>query len=241
MSIDQEINIIGIIGDIHAEDQLLGEAISFLKGQGVEMILCVGDIADGQGDVDLCCTMLRHEGIQAVQGNHDRWLLEHWMRDVNDATQLDDISHESTAYLYSLPTTYEFLTPGGASLLCHGLGNNVMAKVTPDDYGYAIEANMELQQFIQERKYHYIINGHTHEAMVRSFDQLTIINAGSLKRGHTPGFLIVDFCQGYVQFFSFDATSIIQESATVHLTGDVYSSPKTQPENLLERIKGQGK
>ena len=233
----QEINIIGAIGDVHGEDRLLEKTIAFLKDRDVDMILCVGDIVDGEGNWEHCCHLLQQEGIQTVQGNHDRWLFEGWLRGSPDATQLDDISHESATFLQSLPNTYEFSTPDGAALLCHGLGDNVMAKVSTDDYGYAIETNMELQQLIDGRKYRYIINGHTHETMVRSFGRLTIINAGSLKADLFPGFLLVDFFRGIVECYIFDKLTWIQKSIRVQLTDDVFFSPKPQSQDLLERIK----
>ena len=46
---------IGIIGDIHAEDTHLDLALAFLNEQAVDVIICTGDIVDGNGDVDRCC------------------------------------------------------------------------------------------------------------------------------------------------------------------------------------------
>ena len=43
--------------------------------------------------------------------------------------------------------------------------------------------------------------GHTHVPMVRRFDNLTVVNAGTLKRTHSPCFATIDFEQGVVQFF----------------------------------------
>lgn len=155
--IKRKINIVGAIGDIHSEDRLLEKAISFLNAQRVEMILCSGDIVDGRGDVNRCCTLLDQDNIQVVQGNHEQWFLEQSMRGLPDATRLDEVSQESIAYLQSLPLTDEFFVPDGVLLLCHGLGENTMAKVTPDDYGYALESNMDLQKLLDDKKYRYII------------------------------------------------------------------------------------
>ena len=185
---------IGAIGDVHAEDRLLAKAIKFLRSQNVEAIFCVGDIADGLGDVEKCCEILQREGVSVVLGNHDRWLLTEDMRDLKEATQPDSLSNCSRSFLSSLPVTRKFLTASGAALLCHGLGENDMARLTPDDYGYAIEANLDLQNLLLERKYQYVINGHTHYKMVRSFGDLIIINAGTLKKNHYPVFFASRFC-----------------------------------------------
>ncbi len=210
-------NIFGVIGDIHAEDRLLEKAVSFLSDFRVEVILCVGDIVDGRGDVDRCCGILQRNNIQVVRGNHEQWFLGRSMRDLPNATQFDAVSQKAIDYLRSLPLMYEIPVAGGVLLLCHGIGENTMAKVTPDDYGYALEANMDLQGILDEDKYRYIVNGHTHKPMVRRFGRVTIINAGTLRRDQSPGFLIVDFHRRVVRNFTFNNTFNIEELPTASL------------------------
>lgn len=218
MSLNKEFNIIGVIGDVHAEDKLLDKAVHFLQSKKVEKIVCVGDIVDGLGDVNECCNTLMREEILVVLGNHDRWLLKNEMRSLKEATQLDSLAEFSQSFLFSLPLTLDFSTPHGCALLCHGLGKNDMARLTPNDYGYAIEVNTDLQNLIIEQKYKYVINGHTHYKMVRNFGKLTIINAGTLKREHEPGFLLIDFVQQFVQFFKFFEDFMIEDAEKVSLT-----------------------
>jgi UDP-2,3-diacylglucosamine pyrophosphatase LpxH len=50
--------------------------------------------------------------------------------------------------------------------------------------------------------FRWVINGHSHRQMVRSFPGMTIINAGTL-RPHSPCFLELDFEQGVVLVFEF--------------------------------------
>lgn len=218
MTANKEFNIIGAIGDIHAEDKLLEKTASFLKSKNVDRILSVGDIVDGLGDAERCCNILICEEILAVLGNHDRWLLKNELRDLKDATRPDSLSVISHSFLSFLPLTREFSTPHGLALLCHGLGKNDMVRLNPDDFGYAIEANTDLQNLIQERKYRYIINGHTHYKMVRHFGNLTIINAGSLQRGCEPGFLLINFVRQFVQFYKFSEDAAIEATERVSLT-----------------------
>ena len=49
-----EVRRIGLIGDIHAEDQLLERALELLAGRALDAILATGDIADGAGSVNRC-------------------------------------------------------------------------------------------------------------------------------------------------------------------------------------------
>jgi predicted phosphodiesterase len=75
---------VGFIGDIHAEDQLLERALDVLASRGVELVAATGDVADGPGSVDRCCSLLQSRGVVVVRGNHDlqnllrggyRWIL----------------------------------------------------------------------------------------------------------------------------------------------------------------------
>jgi len=97
----------------------------------------------------------------------------------------------------------------GPVLLCHGVGENNMSKINPDDFGYAIEVNDDLQKLILCRKYKAIINGHSHKQMVREFNGLVVINAGSLVG--KPGFLIVDFGKSEVEFHILDGNASKKE------------------------------
>ena len=92
-----------MIGDVHAEAQLLAQALDVLAAAGVDNIVCTGDIADGPGCVDTCCTMLRQAGVLTVAGNHDRWLLTSTLRHVEDAHGVDDLSPDNREYLAGLP------------------------------------------------------------------------------------------------------------------------------------------
>ena len=212
------IEVAGVIGDVHAEDKLLERAITMLREHGVDRLLCTGDTADGVGDVDRCCEILRDEQITVVSGNHDQWLLKGWMRNLREATKPDEISEESRTYLSGLPGTFEFQTEGGLVLLCHGIGENDMAGVKPDDYGYAIESNVDLQKLIGERRYKYVINGHTHRKMVRKYGGMTVINAGTLKGEQDPGFLTIDFVRRVAQFFEFSCEGDVMEAERIMLS-----------------------
>jgi predicted phosphodiesterase len=159
---------------------------------------------DGAGDVNRCCALLQEHQIVTVRGNHDRWLLEDSMRDLPEATPLVELDEKSLAFLQLLPLTHAFDTVAGRVLLCHGMGENDMQRVTPDDYGYALEVKYELHDLIRAREFLFVIAGHTHRPMVRNFDGLTVINAGTLYRDHKPRVLLVDFACGEVHIYSFD-------------------------------------
>lgn len=211
MSSEKQLRRIGAIGDIHAEDFYLQTTLELLSGANLDLIMAVGDIADGRGSVDRCCQLLQLYNVATVRGNHERWLTAGEMRNLPDATRQDEVSSESRAFLSTLPNTREYETVAGPLLLCHGLGENDMSGVRPGDYGYALESNLALLKLTLEAKYSFVVNGHTHYRMVRSFDHLTIINAGTLYHEHQPCFLIADFEAGIVQYFDLDRNGTVTE------------------------------
>ncbi len=197
----QVIRRVGLIGDLHAEDETLAFVLTELKKLGAETLLQVGDIADGPGDLSRTIELLLEHQVLAVRGNHDRWLLSNQMRELPYAEQLAETAPAAVAFLGALPVTREFRSPRGHVLLCHGFGTNDMAGVKPDHEGYDISSNTDLHQLINERRYRFVLNGHTHRPMLRTFGPLSIINAGTLLRDFERCFTFVDFERGELTRF----------------------------------------
>ena len=204
---------IGIIGDVHAEDELLESALKFLATRNLDAVLCVGDVVDGIGDANRCCELLREFDVRTVRGNHDRWILNNTMRQLDDATPREELTTENLEWLCSLSSTRYCATIAGDLLLCHGMGENDMQGVKADDEGYALECKNELQRLIRDEKTRFVIAGHTHRCIVRTFENtfgsLVVINAGTLFRQHEPRFAIVDFVRKFVQFHDFEDGELI--------------------------------
>ncbi len=206
---------VGVVGDVHAEDEQLAGALEFFAEQGVERVLCVGDIADGRGDLSRCCELLA--STDAVRGNHERWALGETMRTLPDASP--PLSEAQRLYLGNLPVERYYDTPRGALLLCHGLGADDMAKVEPADGDYALRSNSALQQLLSEGKCRFVINGHSHRRMVRTIGGVTIINAGTLFQDHEPCLALVDFAQGLVRFHAVSKGAVQQAFEEHQLPG----------------------
>jgi predicted phosphodiesterase len=196
---------IGVIGDVHCEDVTLAVALDALAEAGVGEVLAVGDFADGTGDLNRCCGLLAGTNAIAVRGNHDRWLFEGKLRDEPGATSLASLEPSTLAFLRALPATRELESVAGRVLLCHGLGADDMAKLKPDDSGYALENNDALGALLRDGRFAFVVNGHTHRRMVRRVGALTVINAGTLHRDDGPGFCIVDFEAERAEFFDVTA------------------------------------
>ncbi len=208
---------LGLIGDVHAEDERLRLALGHLAMHvgGVDRILCTGDVVDGQGDVDRACSLLAGHGVTTIRGNHDRWIREDTMRDLPHAHRMTKLAADSISFLKSLEATASVETPRGTLMLCHGIGANDMAKLGKDDSGYAITSNDDLLKVLLDPRVSFMVGGHTHRPFVRRFERgsgqkpLWVINAGTLAREDHPGFAVLDLALGKVEFYS------IRESMTV--------------------------
>lgn len=199
---------VGLVGDVHAEDMLLEVTLAFLQQSGIRTILCTGDVVDGWGNTERCCRMLQEHGVATVLGNHDQWYLNGESRDLAEATPIGSLSTRAHAFVAALPRTLLYATPFGNALLCHGLGENNDASVERSDDENAVNSNVELQKLIADPLVQIVMNGHTHESMVRHFGRLTIVNAGSLHRDYESGFVIVDLAAGAVDFLTVDGGGV---------------------------------
>jgi predicted phosphodiesterase len=208
---------LGAIGDVHAEEGLLQAALDHLRAREAERILVVGDIVDGLGDAAACCRLLDAPDVCVVRGNHDRWYLEREMRDLPEATPLSSLPAAAERWLASLPATLRLATTAGDLLLCHGLGEHDMARVRPWDEGYALEYNFELHALQQDPTLALVVNGHTHLRMMRRLGSLVLINAGTLRRRHGPGFLWLDLAARQVEMYDLGPEPTFQAAlAEVH-------------------------
>lgn len=208
---------LGLVGDIHAEDVRLETALRLFGAEGVDLTLFVGDVVDGEGDVDRCCELLAGASALGVRGNHDRWLLEGTMRSLPHAHVREALAPASIALLGSLPPVREIETPLGALLLCHGVGEDDMQRLGPDDDGYALQANDALTALVRSRRNVLVVGGHTHARMVRRFGSLVFVNAGTLAPEAHPCCAILDLDAAQVRFFELDEPKLARASQEIAL------------------------
>jgi putative phosphoesterase len=206
---------IGLLGDIHAEDEALDQALAVFAEANVDSVMAVGDIVDGPGHVERCCARLAEVGAIAVRGNHERWFLAGTLRDLPGATlRLDTSAHRFVA---SLPATRRFEVPGGEIVLCHGLGEEDMASVALDADALSIPWNPPLNALFAEDRRLWVLNGHTHLQGVWSHGNVTVINGGTLLRKADPCFSIVDLARGEVTYFDVRGRDQGHKSRTLRL------------------------
>lgn len=62
---------LAIVSDIHANLEALRAALASIAAEGVDQILCLGDIVGYHADPGECIALLRRAGAVCVAGNHD--------------------------------------------------------------------------------------------------------------------------------------------------------------------------
>lgn len=207
------------MGDAHCQAGSLAAALAFFRREGVDAVLQVGDILDGDGDATRTCELLEEHEVFAVAGNHDRWALADELRDLPRSTRLWELSDDAARFLRSLPRTRELETAAGLALLCHGLGENDMASVKAEDGADRLAANTDLQALLGANRHAWVLNGHTHERLVRRVGSLTIVNAGTLLPTDCPCVALVDFVAERATFFDVLDDERLRRAETVRLDG----------------------
>lgn len=215
-----------MLGDVHAESESVQRVLDHADAHlGVDASLCVGDIVDGVGDADATLEVLRHRGVITVAGNHERWFLHDEMRHLANCTPT--LRPENRAMLEGLPRTLRLPTLLGGAILCHAVGEDDESFLRSTTRGYDLQIEA-LRELMLDPTVQYMLAGHTHERMVRRFQGLVVVNAGTLRRDDSPGFVVVDFERAIVRCFDIaDLGQRIEEKASLPL-------PKPLPLPSLE-------
>lgn len=189
-----------LIGDVHAEDERLEAAIMLARRQGAESILCVGDVADGFGDLERTVRILDAERVRCVSGNHDRWFLEDIMRTLLPVQRRSE-HPEAEAAIRLLPPVLEVETVRGTLLLCHGVGDDDFSVIKSHTHEDEVREIRAWSKLVDANRFRFMAAGHTHDVMVRTLDGITILNPGTLKRDKGPRTTIVDLRQGVMHVY----------------------------------------
>lgn len=208
---------IGYLGDIHAEDQRLEIALREISKQSVDIIVAVGDIVDGPGDIERTVALLQEYDVSSVRGNHERWFFANDMRDLPHAHDPLHVSAEAREWLAALPLMIELPTMVGKLLVCHGLGDDDMAGIMPWDDLTLVRYNVGFRSLCRVSSARFVLNGHSHKRMVRAVEDRLIINAGTLFRDHDPSFGVVDLDTLHVHVWEFEPDSSYHEIPAIPL------------------------
>lgn len=175
---------LAIISDIHGNYVALEAVLSAIRQEGVDDIICLGDIATIGPEPQRVMRALAEMQMRCVLGNHDAALLEpERALEYQVAGRLlptldwcaQQLSSADFAYLKTLVPTLELPLEGADRLLCyHGsprAHTDLILATTP------VEEIEELCAFTSAK---ILAGGHTHVQMLRQQDGRLIINPGSV-------------------------------------------------------------
>jgi diadenosine tetraphosphatase ApaH/serine/threonine PP2A family protein phosphatase len=101
----------GIFADIHANEPALDAVLAALEGDGVDRLLCLGDLVGYGADARACVDKVRGLGIPVIAGNHDwavagRLGLEYFNPHARDAVlwTREQLTEEDLTWLAGLET-----------------------------------------------------------------------------------------------------------------------------------------
>lgn len=192
-----------LIGDVHAEDVRLETFVALARREGAEALLCVGDVADGFGDLARTVEILAEERVHVVGGNHDRWFLANEMRTLLPIQLRDDHAAAAEAARF-WPPILEVSTVLGPLLVGHGVADDDMAVLKPHTTLDEVRWIGAWRRLVTADRFRFLAGGHTHEAMVRTIDGITILNPGTLKRDRSPSSALVDLREGVMRVYDLE-------------------------------------
>ena len=175
---------VALLSDIHGNDVALRAVLADIRRQGVDQIVCLGDVATLGPTPQKAVELLVELNCLCIMGNHDAFLLEPGL--VNAYTQAaavidavnwcrEQLSRESFDWLSTFKPIAEL--PLGLSstlLLYHGSPRSNVEEIlttTPPE---------QLDVLLEGRHAAVMAGGHTHLQMLRQHRGSLLLNVGSV-------------------------------------------------------------
>ncbi|GAB4470997.1 MAG: metallophosphoesterase family protein [Anaerolineae bacterium] len=174
---------LGVISDIHADLSALTAALYILRREGVDRIVCAGDLVERGPYGDEVIELIRRGSIPCVQGNHDRDAIDNqrWLRENAIPDHPGLLNAESLAFLGQLPRVLHLELTGQRLTVAHG------APWSPDVYLMPGAPRWLYEQALAEAETDILIVGHTHIPLQVSIGDGLVLNPGSVCGVYTSG------------------------------------------------------
>jgi putative phosphoesterase len=157
---------LGLISDIHADLKALECALEILAREGVEKIVCCGDLVARGADGDAVVHLIQDRSIPCVMGNHDyetAKIVQPLMRETTNMNVPEDVARllnqETLDYLLQLPETFTFTHNWMRIVVAHGTPDS------KDEYLFSQSPSIKFRMIADKTEADVILLGHTHEPM----------------------------------------------------------------------------
>ena len=173
---------IAIIADIHSNLEAFEAVLKDIKSKEIDKIICLGDIVGYGSSPNECIELIKKNGIQSIQGNHDlnavtleklEWFNENARESLKWTNKV--LTEENKKFLKELPETLEVKDQKNRLLAVHG---------SPKDHLYEyLEPTTDedkIKDMLEDQKADVIACGHTHMPDVKKFELKLFLNPGSV-------------------------------------------------------------
>lgn len=174
---------IGLISDVHATAAPLEEALGLFRREGVETILCAGDIAGYGNELEATVKLLIESRCRSILGNHDLWHLDRREAEPSGPAEI---------YLRCLPPALELTRAGRSLYMVHAsppasLLEGIRLR---DEGGEMIPAQVNLwSERLKGLPCDVLVVGHTHQVFAEYLGGVLVINPGSTRFNHSCAIL----------------------------------------------------
>ena len=182
---------IAIIADIHGNLPALEAVLAEIAAEGIERVVCLGDVATLGPQPREVIARLRALGCPVVMGNTDAILLApqlqrdesavgaiggDWRNEDFDQWCAAQLTADDLAYLRTFqPTISLSLGDGSGMLLCyHGSPRSYDERITAETTDDALHA------MLAETPAQLYAGGHTHQQLLRRYRDALVLNPGTV-------------------------------------------------------------
>jgi len=193
---------LGIISDVHADLPMLEAALPRICELGCDLVVCAGDVVDGDSFPDEVIARLAKDQIQTIRGNHDRWALEaHGRRRVDPRAEAHSVVYEPNAggtlgsgyelsraslrWLARLPTGLALELEGVRVAVHHARPGTFGTDMVGIDPRTTSPAQLETLRELAGAD--VLLVGHTHERFALRTPRGLVVNPGALWAGPADG------------------------------------------------------
>ncbi len=174
---------IGLISDVHATPDPVQEALTLFQNEGVDTILCAGDLAGYGTELEKTVELLINSKCRVIIGNHDRWCLSRLSEEVEGPTK---------QYLRTLPTVVELTAENKKIYMVHASPPQSLMegiKLLNEKAVIVQEQKNRWEDYLESFPYDVLVVGHTHQVFAERLGSVLVINPGSTKFNHTCAIL----------------------------------------------------
>jgi putative phosphoesterase len=172
---------LGLISDIHSNSIALERVLERFADEGVESILCAGDLVGYGSQPNRTIRLLRIADVKSILGNHDEGILHGTPTDFNVYAKraLDwnrrHLEDENKEYLESLPEERKLKKGSRSIFMAHGTPKNPLT-----GYLFQEDVNRDFLEFSFNNPPDVLVMGQTHIPYIEHVGNTMIINPGSV-------------------------------------------------------------